>query len=317
MSTFYVINFCAKTIVYFLDFVIIVVVKWGDVMKENIFSGLEELGFDEIDKVEVFNKKEEEEKAVAQEKKEVDFKNFLYNANVTCPVCGNSFQAKAVKSSAYRRQKSDSDFFIRYSLINPYFYEIWICNACGYSAMKQDFEKIRDYQAELVRKKISPKWHGRLYSEVYDAEISIERYKLALLNSVIMETKTSRKALNCLRIAWIYRLQEDYNNEQLFLRQALEGFNEAYMQEDFPICSMDKYTVMYLIGELNRRTDSFDEANLWFSKLITTPNVPQKIKELAREQRDLIKEELCKMESPEDSSKDENKKQGFLSKFFK
>jgi uncharacterized protein len=117
-------------------------------------------------------------------------------------------------------------------------------------------------------------------------------------------------------MAWIYRLQEDDANEQLFLEQALEGFNEAYMNESFPICSMDKYTVMYLIGELNRRTGSFDEANLWFSKLITTPNIPQKIKELARDQRDLIRGELFKMETPMNSYEVENKKTGFFSKFF-
>ncbi|MCM0646821.1 DUF2225 domain-containing protein [Clostridium swellfunianum] len=285
-------------------------------MKENIFSGLEDLGFDNIDEVDIFNKKKEEEKENSQEKKEDDPRNLLYDASATCPVCGNKFQAKAVKSSAYRRQKNDSDLFVRYALINPYFYEVWICNACGYSAMKQDFDKIRDYQIELIQEKIAPKWQGRRYPEVYDVEIAIERYKLALLNSVVMESKTSRKALTCLRIAWMYRLQLDNKNEQLFLKQALEGFNDAYMNEDFPICGMDKYTVMYLIGELNRRTGAIDEANLWFSKLITTPNVPQKIKDLARDQRDVIKEETSKVETSEDST-EETKKSGFFSRFFK
>lgn len=288
-------------------------------MKENIFSGLEGLGFSDVNEMEVFNKKKEEEKDTAvQDKKEEDPRNFLYDVTLTCPVCGNNFQAKAVKSSAYRRQKSDSDFLIRYSLINPYFYEVYLCNVCGYAAMKQDFEKIRDYHIELIQKKVSPKWQGRRYPDVYDAEIAIERYKLALLSSVVMEAKTSRKALTCLRLAWMYRLIEDDKNEQLFLNQALEGFSEAYMNEDFPICSMDKYTMMYLIGELNRRIGNLDEANQWFSKILTTPGVPQKIKDLARDQRDLIKEDFSKsMESPEDSQKDDNKKTGFFSRFFK
>jgi uncharacterized protein (DUF2225 family) len=288
-------------------------------MKENVFSGLEGLGFDDMNEMEVFNKKKEEEKeAAVKEKKEEDPKNFLYDTTVTCPVCQNNFQARAVKSSAYRRQKSDSDFLIRYSLINPYFYEVYLCNVCGYAAMKTDFEKVRDYQIELIQKKISPRWQGRRYPDVYDAEIAIERYKLALLNSVVIEAKTSRKALTCLRLAWMYRLVEDDKNEQLFLNQALEGFNDAYMNEDFPICGMDKYTMMYLIGELNRRTGKLDESNQWLSKLLTTPSAPQKIKDLARDQRDLIKEEQSKaMESPEDSQEDDNKKGNFFSRFFK
>ncbi|ERI92577.1 hypothetical protein HMPREF1982_02185 [Clostridiales bacterium oral taxon 876 str. F0540] len=286
-------------------------------MKENIFSGLEGLGFNDIHDLELFNKKKEEEKAASVEKKEEDPKNSLYDATVTCPVCQSVFQARSVKSSAIRRQKSDSDLFVRYASVNPYFYEVYLCNVCGYAAMKQDFEKIRDYQVELVQKKITPRWQGRRYPEVYTAEIAIERYKLSLLNSVVIEAKSSKKALNCLRIAWMYRLQEDETNEKLFLAQALEGFSDAYSSEDFPICGMDKFTLMYLLGELNRRIGNLEEANKWLSKVITTPSTPQKIKDLARDQRDLIKEELSEtMESPEEQSED-SKKSGFFSKFFK
>ena len=58
------------------------------------------------------------------------------------------FKATAVKSSAYRMIKKDSDFFIRYSLINPYFYDVWVCNSCGYSAMKTDFHTLRSIEIE-------------------------------------------------------------------------------------------------------------------------------------------------------------------------
>jgi Uncharacterized protein conserved in bacteria len=287
-------------------------------MSDKIFSGLEGLGFDDISDVSLYKTDKEKGKQDDKEKKEDEPKNYLYDVTVTCPVCGNKFQARAVKSSAYRRQKSDSDLHVRYSLINPYFYEVYLCNVCGYSAMKQDFDRIRDYQKEIIQKKIAPKWRGRRYPEVYDNDIAIERYKLSLLNNVVMEAKTSKKALNCLRIAWMYRLKEDDENEQLFLKQALEGFNEAYLSEDFPICGMDKFTMMYLIGELHRRTENLNEANLWFSKVITTPSVPQKIKDIAKDQRDLIKEALERpIEAAEESEEEDNKKSGFFSKLFK
>lgn len=285
-------------------------------MKDNIFSGLEQLGFDDIHDIKLFTKKENDVKEASKDKKEDDPRTLLYDVKVTCPVCGNVFNARSVKSSAIRRQKSDSDFFIRYSSINPYFYEVYLCNVCGYAALKQDFEKIREYQIEIIQQKITPKWQGRQYPEIYDAEIAIERFKLALLNSVIIGAKSSRKSLNCLRIAWMYRLIGDESNEQIFLKQALEGFSDAYMNEDFPICGMDRFTTTYLIGELHRRTGNLNEALLWFSKVITTPNVPQKIKELARDQRDLIKEETQNLESPESSS-EVDKKPGFFSRFFK
>lgn len=284
--------------------------------KDNIFSGLEDLGFSDIHDIRVFPKKEEV-KETQKEKKEEDPKSLLYDATFTCPVCQNAISARTVKSSAIRRQKSDSDLFTRYSSVNPYFYEVILCNVCGYAAMRHDFDKIREYQVQLIQQKISPKWQGRRYPEVYDVNIAIERFKLALLNSVVMESKASRKAIICLRLAWMYRLLEDDQNEKLFLKQAVEGFNEAYSTEDFPISGMDKFTAMYLIGELHRRTDNLDEANSWFSKIITTPNTPQKIKDMARDQRDVIKEQLNNMENPETESDNDTKKSGFFSKFFK
>jgi uncharacterized protein len=290
-------------------------------MQENIFSGLEELGFNDIQEVDLFNKRKAEEKdavSTVNTKKMEDPRTRLYDTSVTCPVCKTEFKARTVKVSAYRRQESDSDFFVRYASINPYFYEVWLCNSCGYAAMKQYFSKVRDSQVELIHKKITSKWRGREYSEIYAVEDAIERYKLALLNCVAMEDKASIKAITCLRIAWMYRLIDDEGNEQLFLKQALEGLSHAYLNEAFPICGMDKYTVTYLIGELNRRTENIKEANLWFSKVITTPGVPQKLKDLSREQRELTKEVESKLvKAPEDIAENKTKKKGFFSIFFK
>ncbi|MNP08774.1 hypothetical protein D3C76_1008570 [compost metagenome] len=53
---------------------------------------------------------------------------------------------------------------------------------------------------------------------------------------------------------------------------------------------MHRYSIMYLIGELNRRVGNYDEALRWFSSVITTPGVPQKVKDLARDCKDLIKD---------------------------
>lgn len=285
-------------------------------MDKNIFSGLEDLGLDDLDNMQLFGKKEEI-KDVAKEKKDENPASHLYDQEVKCPVCESSFKARSVKSSSPRIQKRDSDFFIRYAVANPYFYDVWMCNVCGYAAMKSDFQKIRSHQIEAVQQKISRKWTGRTYPDVYDANVAIERYKLALLNSVVMEAKSSRKAMNCLKIAWMYRLQEDENNEQVFLKQAIEGFNDAYTNEDFPLYGMDRFTTMYLIGELNRRVGNIEEANIWFSRVITTPNTPQKIKDLARDQRDLIKESTASETEIDTEDESKEKKQGFFSRFFK
>ena len=291
-------------------------------MEKNLFSGLEDLGFENIDKIDIYKKEEDDKTAsktsssqnqVSEEEKQ---KSLLYDKEVTCPVCENIFKARAVKTSAYRIQKKESDFFIRYDVINPYFYDVWQCNVCGYSAMKSDFEKLRNFEVEAIQKKITPKWRGRRYPEVYDLDIAIERYKLSLLSYVVMETKASKKAMNCLKIAWMYRLKEDEGNEQTFLKQALEGFNDAYFNESFPIYGMDNHTVMYLVGELNRRIGNDEEAMKWFSQVITTHGVAPKLKELARDQKDLISE-TANNDTEDFTVEEDNRKKGFLSRLFK
>jgi len=219
--------------------------------------------------------------------------------------------------------KKDSDLFIRYSIINPYFYDVWVCNECGYAAMKRDFNKIKSFQINSVKEGITPNWVPREYPEIYNIDIAIERFKLSLLNYVVIESTFSKKGFNCLKLAWMYRLKNSYDKENLFLNQALESLKEAYSSEDFPIYGMDNYTTMYLIAELMRRTGSTEEALRWFSNVITCPGISSRLKNLARDQKDLIKEEMNEIDpnaindaSMEIDEIDNTKsKGGFLSKF--
>lgn len=297
-------------------------------MSKDIFSGLENLGFEDIDNVNLYKKEDDkinqDEEKIGQSEEEKQ-RSLLYDMQVTCPVCEVNFKVRAVKTSASRILKKDSDSFIRYGVINPYFYDVWVCNSCGYSAMKNDFHKVRSFQIDSVKQKITSRWRGKNYPDVYNIDIAIERYKLALLNYVVTEAKSSKKAMNCLKLAWMYRLKEDADNEITFLKQALDGFSDAYYNEDFPIYEMNKFTIMYLIGELNRRAEKPEEALVWFSKIITAPGAPQRLKDKTRDQKDLIEESLKKKSSNSEdltegiSFDDENKKdkKGFFSKFFK
>jgi len=258
----------------------------------EIFNGLEELGFKKIDIDDIYGKDKEKIK-VAQ--KHISEKNPLYLTTVCCPVCGNNYKEKAVKSSSSRIASKDTDLFIRYDIINPYFYDVWICNKCGYSALKVDFPKIREGEIELISEKITPKFKPKIYPEFYDLDIAIERYKMALINAVYMESKWSRKAIICLKLAWMYRLMNSENGkemERVFLKEAVKGLEEAYMKESFPLYGMDNLTTMYLIAEIHRRLGNHSVALTWFSNLITSKGVKPNLKELARTQKDLVKEEL-------------------------
>ena len=115
-----------------------------------------------------------------------DITNYLFDKTVTCPVCDFTFKTTCVKSKSARISSKDSDLFIRYTeKVNPYFYDVWVCNSCGYAAMKTDFESLKRFRKELVKSNITPKWTPRNYPRVIDIKNAIERYKLALLNAIL------------------------------------------------------------------------------------------------------------------------------------
>ncbi|MDD7794954.1 DUF2225 domain-containing protein [Clostridium sp. 'White wine YQ'] len=257
----------------------------------DIFSGLENLGFDDLKNLKVYDEAKKQE-SVQNKVKQVSQEDFLFDKQVSCPVCGTSFKTPTYKVNGPRKKGQDTDLFIHYDVVNPYFYDVWVCNSCGYAAMKADFPKIKSFQKDIILSSITPKWKGREYPNVIDEKLAIEKYKLALVNAIYIQAKNSTKAMICLKIAWMHRMLNDKENELSFLSQALKGFNDAYSTEDFPIYGMQRYTVMFLIGELSRRTKNYDDAMRWFSQVITTPGVPEKVKNLCRDCRDLIREEL-------------------------
>ena len=217
--------------------------------------------------------------------------NHLFDKQVICPVCNSHFKSKTVKSKSPRVVSKDSDFFIRYSVANPYFYDVLLCNSCGYAAMRIDFEKLKIHKKELVFSNVTPKWKPREYPDILDEKLAIERYKLALLNAMLLNLPNSTKAMISLKIAWMNRLLDNSTQETLFLKQALEGFNNAYINEIFPIYGLQRDSLMYLLGELSRKLGNYQDALLWFSRTIVSTNSSHKIKEMARIGKESINNE--------------------------
>ena len=74
-----------------------------------------------------------------------------------------------------------------------------------------------------------------------------------------------------------------------FILNAYEGFEEAYSKESFPMCGMDEVTVNLLVAELARRVGKNDEAGRWISQILISKDANERIKERARDIRELIR----------------------------
>ena len=215
--------------------------------------------------------------------------SLIYIKELTCPVCGKVISLPVAKSSYARIKRRDTDFYIEYEKINPYFYDIWLCTECGYAALKKDFENIKRSNIEIIKQTISKRWVARKYPDIYDVNIAIERFKMALLNYCAINSKDSQQGYVCLKLSWMYRLKGDAENEKSFQQRALISFGNAYSKENFPLFGMDKPTVQYLIGELNRRLGNTEDAMRWLGEVIVSREAAASLKDKARDQREEIK----------------------------
>ncbi|ABN52293.1 MAG TPA: DUF2225 domain-containing protein [Hungateiclostridium thermocellum] len=216
----------------------------------------------------------------------------LYNKSVVCPVCQNKIEVTKVKSKDCVVASRDSDFCVYYESVNPLFYEVWVCEHCGYAALQERFENISPIEAKIVKENISKYWKPRSFCGERDVDKAIEAFKLALYNLCKISPKPIEYAKVCLRIAWLYRMKKDEQQEIKFLNHALRYYRETYENEPFPVGKLDEHTCVYMIGELSRRVGNYDDAIFWFNKIISSPGARENkaLIDSTREQYHLAKE---------------------------
>jgi hypothetical protein len=267
----------------------------------NLFSELEQLGLNGLSSIEIYQDEEEDELIAEQNK--MKEKDIIYDRSYTCPVCDNKFTSKAIKTGKVRLQTSETDLRPIYNTIDPIKYDIVVCPMCGYASLNRFFGNIISLQRKWIRETISVNFKGiNQDAEIYDYDEALKRYKLALINGVVKKAKPSEKAYTCLKITWLLRGKRESirkkdaeifkvleQQEQEFAKHAYEGFVQAFEKETFPMCGMDEITVTYLVGDLARRIGKEDESLRWLSKVITSRSANDRIKDRAREVKDLIK----------------------------
>ncbi len=243
----------------------------------NIYNEIENINLDNLFKPEV----SKSAKSSANGADVVEsLGDSLYEKSMECPVCYALFKTKTTRPSKLRYVSSEIDLKPIYTPIQPAYYDVIICGACGYAAISSTFGKITSKQAEKITANITPKFKAKVYPEIYDAQTALERYKLALLSSIHKGGKPGEKAYICLKIGWIYRDLADEPNETNYLKAAYEGFQVAYGVDSFPICGLDELTLTYILAVFAKKFGNDSEAMRFLGKVILakTPNARLKQK---------------------------------------
>lgn len=213
----------------------------------------------------------------------------LYEKSYVCSVCDNAFKSKTLRKGKAIFVKNDIDLKSYFEPIQPDYYDVVICNKCGYSALTSRFNKVTQSQADLILENISKRFVPKNYPELYTIDIAIERYKLALLNCITMKSKDGEKAYICLKIAWLYREKKDTKNEQAFLKSAFKGFTTAFVKENFPICGMYENTVIYIIAALAYELGLKEHSKKFLSSLVVRKGISSQLKLKMEELRELLR----------------------------
>lgn len=276
----------------------------------GLLSGLEQFGLTNLENMDLYEKPKKVEKdeqgkpvPVMQEQ------DFLFDKSFTCPICDREFKSRTVKIGKAKLAGSDLDLRPRYEQIDLLKYDIIMCPYCGYAALSRFFKFLTSPQAKNIQKAISATFKPQKETkEVYTYDEALERYKLTLANAIVKQAKASEKAYICLKTAWLLRGKAEHLDKNLpdyeeqkkqcedeeneFLRNALEGFLAARQTESFPMCGMDEPTVDYLISVTAMRFEQYDVASRLITGILTSPNANPRMKDKARDVKEMLMKKI-------------------------
>lgn len=206
--------------------------------------------------------------------------DYLYDKEINCPICKHTYTTKKIKSSYIRAISHDSDFcsYYSHSEYSPLLYYVCVCPSCGYSMSDEFSPLFPPRTAEVINEKIRANWGSLHYGSKRNVKEAIHTYKLAIYSGVLKREKHVTMAGLYLRLAWIYRTYKMKLQEERFVKLALEEYISSYINDDFYGTHLTETKILYLIGELSRRTNLESQAVRYFSKVI---EMQQKTKEKA------------------------------------
>lgn len=219
----------------------------------------------------------------------------LYLSTTDCPCCETPFEITRVRPSFKNPSRSDTDFCGYYKEVNPDFYVVRVCPSCGYAFSENAAKQLTDEHKALYFNEIGKYWTVQYFHGERNIQQALIAYKRALMIAQLMNEDDRLIAGLLHHIAWLYRYLENDQEEQRFLQFALEQYIVVYENE---VNSGKNARLMYIIGELYKRTGQYNEAVKWFSRVVNDHSIVdagmirasreqwKEISELLREKRE-------------------------------
>ena len=184
----------------------------------------------------------------------------LRQIELSCPICGNSFQSQAVvTTNAFGGKRTD--FHERAAGTQPLAYLIHMCSECGYSGGEKDFTheaEVSPLLKEHVLNELAPRApQSNTGSGKYEAAAKVAEWQG-------LEDRHIADLL--LRAAWCCVDEGDVEAERYFRRHAAWAFERALETYD-GVGQEERAVLTYLVGELWRRIGDERKAAEWFERV--------------------------------------------------
>lgn len=275
----------------------------------DLLSGLSSLGLGDLKEMNLFEEPKEEKEEKAAQEVVVDETEFLLERTYECPICGRKFKCIMPRAGKSKLVGTDMDLRPVHEYVDLTKYDVIVCQNCGYASLSRYHGTITDRQKKAILEKISQNYKGDMTPQkVYTYEEALAHYQLALVNAIVRQAKHSEKAYICLKAGWLVRgyaewllteegkkdaeaekkREQALKMEEDYIKNAFEGFQSAITNENFPIAGMDENTMNYLIAVLAYRFDRLDVAGTMISRILVSPAASNRIKDRARELKDLV-----------------------------
>lgn len=195
----------------------------------------------------------------------------LYTTMKTCICCETSYQTSRVRPSFKKADSRDTDFRACYKgEINPDYYVACVCPECGFASTENGMSSMTDAQRQTYYSEIGARWTYRDYGGSRTRAQALVCFKLALVCAGLAGEKERVVAGILHHIAWLYRAEGGAEQEQRFLRYALDAYVAVFETEGV---SLNNAKLMYLIGELHRRIGDPRTAVRWFSRVVNDKKI--------------------------------------------
>lgn len=220
----------------------------------------------------------------------------LYDKSCTCIMCKKSFTTKRVRSRFVKIKEYDTDFCPVYELDgeNPIFYQVKVCYHCGFSFTKDFSPHFPPGAKKLIQEKVCDKWVPQNFGETRTFQQATSTFILAAYCATLKKEKHITIAGLYMRLAWLHRSVQQKEKELRFLNLALKEYEESYRLADYEGTQVSEVRILYLLGEISRRTGQYPDAIQYFSRVVEqrSKTVERSLIDMARERWYEIREAM-------------------------